>query len=237
MPSSAQSWAGLFPTADPIVLSSEPSVCRIMTIDEESCADQGAGIFTPDKRQARVAVVNNTLEPIVAVSVLHKYSDVYNDRHEWPVIGPGKSSEGTMTVNYNTGWSTTGKDWWLIVWYSKDLKTRWYSNANNYRAIFDKLEEISPAAIRYAATGLAALLTSGTGPGAVMAGAAANRLASSTTDRLFNSESTDGFKQHMLRVEDAGKLTEIVINRDKTITFKSRSGMSETVTMEDAVKK
>jgi len=47
-------------------------------------------------------------------------------------------------------------------------------------------------------------------------------------DMAFNSESTDGLKQHSLREEDAGKGTQIVINPDNTVEWVSQSGTSET---------
>ncbi|KJZ74307.1 hypothetical protein HIM_06313 [Hirsutella minnesotensis 3608] len=49
-------------------------------------------------------------------------------------------------------------------------------------------------------------------------------------DSLFNSESTSGFKQHILRKEDANEVTEIIISQGDTdnIVFASRSGKSTT---------
>lgn len=181
--------------------------------------DTTSGLFSPDKRQARVAVVNNTSEPIVAVSVVHKYSGTHKNRHEWPVIAAGKSSEGTMTVDYNTGAFTTGRNWWFVAWYNKDLTRRWYSNPTNFHDVIDKLETVDPQDIKAAGSGREA----------------ADNLARLTTEKLFNSESTAGFKQHILRVEDANRLTEIIINSDRTITFKSKSGRSDTVAAESTV--
>ncbi|KJZ72449.1 hypothetical protein HIM_08118 [Hirsutella minnesotensis 3608] len=60
---------------------------------------------------------------------------------------------------------------------------------------------------------------------ATVAGAAAG----SITSTLFSSESTDGFKQHMLQSEDEGRLTEITIEEDGSIKFHSKSGSSSTV--------
>lgn len=63
----------------------------------------------------------------------------------------------------------------------------------------------------------------------VLATLATVAVAKATTNRLYEMEETAGFKQHILREEDEGKVTEIIINEDETITFKSQSGDSETV--------
>ena len=181
------------------------------------------------KRTAFVSVRNNTSGPLVAVSVVHKYSDNYKNQCQWGIIQPNEIPSDNMEVQYNTGAFTTGRDWWVVTWYSTDMKTLYYSNPNNFRDIIDKLEGIAPDAIAAAAGALASLPASLTGPGAVAAAAAAAVAAKVTTSALFNSESTAGFKQHILREEDEGALTEIVINADLTITFKSKSGNSDTV--------
>jgi hypothetical protein len=181
------------------------------------------------RRTAFASVRNNTSGPLVAVSVVHKYSDNYKHQHQWGIIQPGDIPSDSMEVEYNTGAFTTGRDWWIVTWYSADMNTLYYSNPNNFRDIIDKLEGVAPDAISAAAGAIAGLSTSLTGPGAVAAAAAAAVAAKATTSALFNSESTAGFKQHILRAEDEGVLTEIVINADRTITFKSRSGNSDTV--------
>lgn len=181
------------------------------------------------KRTAFASVRNNTSGPLVAVSVVHKYSDNYSNQHQWGIIQPDEIPSDYMEVEYNTGAFTTGRDWWVVTWYSADMNTLYYSNPNNFRDIIDKLESIAPDAIAAAAGALAALPASLTGPGAVAAASAAAVAAKVTTSALFNSEGTAGFKQHILREEDEGALTEIVINADLTITFQSNSGTSDTV--------
>ncbi|KJZ71454.1 hypothetical protein HIM_09178 [Hirsutella minnesotensis 3608] len=187
--------------------------------------------WKPVERRARVAVVNESATPLIAVSVVHKYSDVYKNRHEWPAILPGKRSESDMIVDYHTGYTTTGRDWWLITWFSDDLKTVWFSSPTNFRASIDKLGSFAPASIEKVEETVAALLAEGqvSEEQAKMAADISCSLARATTDHLFNSEATEGFKQHILREDDADQLTEIVINSDHTITFKSKSGNSETV--------
>ncbi|KAK9759677.1 hypothetical protein K7432_017061, partial [Basidiobolus ranarum] len=67
-------------------------------------------------RIAKVEVHNETSGPIYAVSVVHKYSNVYKNRKEWTEIGSGQSTcDNPMTIDYDTGALTIGKDWWLIT--------------------------------------------------------------------------------------------------------------------------
>lgn len=181
------------------------------------------------KRTARVSVRNNTADAIVAVSVVHKYSDNYTNQGQWGIIPPGELADETMDVEYNTGAFTTGRDWWVITWFDPAMTTQRFSDPENFRNIVDALEKVAPSAVGAAAGAIAGLASSWTGPGAVAARQAAKRVAKLATEQLTNDASTDGFKQHILRSEDEGELTEIVINGDLTITFKSKSGDSETV--------
>ncbi|KAM4058543.1 hypothetical protein HRG_006495 [Hirsutella rhossiliensis] len=170
------------------------------------------------KRTASVTIQNNAPEKIKSVSLIHKYSSVYKSRAEWPLIEQGKSPDpdNRTTVEYNTGPFTTGRDWWLLSFYNDDITINYMTNPNNFRDVVDFLESIGTVTTisLFGAT----------------AGVLAAAVAKATTDRLFDSETTVGFKQHILRSEDADKLTTIVINADYTITFKSESGISETVT-------
>ncbi|PKS05649.1 hypothetical protein jhhlp_008168 [Lomentospora prolificans] len=75
------------------------------------------------KRTAKVVIRNNTSNPIAAVGVAHKYSDDYKNSGSWGIVQPGEVTEETMEVEYNTGFLTTGRDWWLVTWYSMDMKT------------------------------------------------------------------------------------------------------------------
>ncbi|GKT51849.1 uncharacterized protein ColSpa_12030 [Colletotrichum spaethianum] len=186
------------------------------------------------KRTAFASVRNNTGSPIVAVSLVHKYSDDYKHQQQWGILDNGELGEEQLEVEYNTGAFTTGRDWWTVTWYSPDMRTRYYSDPENFRDIIDAMESVAPSLLKKAATTLAGL-SSLTGPGLIAARIVAKEVAAATSDALFNSESTDGFKQHILRSEDEDALTEIVINNDNTITFKSNSGNSETAVSEEAV--
>lgn len=111
------------------------------------------------------------------------------------------------------------------------MKTLYYSNPQNFRGAFDAIEKsVSPELVYQAGMLLAPIAMISGGPVlAVPATLATIAVAKATTNRLYEMEETAGFKQHILREEDEGKVTEIIINEDETITFKSKSGGSETV--------
>lgn len=183
------------------------------------------------RHTAQVSVRNNWDQPLVGVGIIHKYSNDYKNDGEWGIVKPGELASDTFDVEYTTGFLTTGRDWWLVTWYSPDMKTQYYSDPVNFRNIIDALEKVAPALVKVTMKTVAAGMVAEAGPGAVLAAkAAAKQLAKVTNEALFNTESTDGFKQHILRGEDANKLTEIVINKDRSITFKSKSGNSDTGT-------
>jgi hypothetical protein len=184
------------------------------------------------KRTALVKIQNNTPDTITGISVSHKYSDVYKNQGDWGSIAPGTTTPGTMTVEYNTGAFTTGRDWWMVTYHRtqpgserpNELKM-WFSDPENFRNIIDFLEKAAPSLIKTAIN-----VAKGSNPAAIPAAKAAQIVSKVMCKLMFNDESTAGFKQHILRSEDEKVVTTIVINKDDTITFKSKSGNSETVT-------
>lgn len=179
-------------------------------------------IVAVTKCTARVTVSNNTSDSLLGVSVIHKYSSVYRSQHLWHVIPPGETPSDDMEVDYNTGFLTTGLDWWYVSWFSTDMKTIYYSNPKNLSGLLDIVDCSAPYLIAAAAAAVAGGETDS--PAAVAAVAAA---ALATTSVLFNNDKVAGYKEHLLRDEDANALTVIVINPDLTITFKSPSGDSK----------
>ncbi|KAK2834898.1 hypothetical protein FQN49_006804 [Arthroderma sp. PD_2] len=173
-----------------------------------------------NKKTARVTVVNNTTRPVVAVSVIHKSSKAYKNRSQWAMIQPGENSSPELQVDYP---ATTDNDSWLVIWYSEDLQALWHSDPTDSVFPGDLLDRQTREEVQKVEEALA----TGSEPGSRGA-QLASALAKSTTDRLFNSDSTEGFAQHVLRDEDADQLTEIVINANDTVTFKSRSSSTET---------
>lgn len=184
------------------------------------------------KRTAYVKIRNETPDPIDGAAISHKYSDVYKNTLDFSTIKPGQTSADTLTVEYNTGAFTTGRDWWLVTYHRSNpsstrpgsLKLR-YTDPSNFRSIIDTLEQAAPALIKTAIN-----VAKGSNPAYLPAAKAAQVAAKAVNKLLFNEESTAGFKQHILRSEDEGKVTTVVIHADDTVTFESKSGDSETVT-------
>jgi hypothetical protein len=187
-----------------------------------------------EKQQASVRVVNHLSTPIFGVTVSHKYSDVYKNNDTWGVIKPHEEGNHSMEVEYNTGFLTTGRDWWFLAWFNEDFSQFCYSHPNNFRDIIDALEGIGPDVLAAEAGALAGILAAESGPAGILAAAAgAAALSKTITSGIFNSESTVGYKQHILREEDAGgnpndPKNSIIIS-DEGIRFDSPSGVSETV--------
>lgn len=184
------------------------------------------------KRTALVKIQNNTPDTISGIGVSHKYSDVYKNQYDWSVIPPGSLSTEAMTVEYNTGAFTTGRDWWMVTYHREQTSSlrpnelkMWYSDPENFRNIIDFLEKAAPALIKTAINA-----AKGSNPQLLPAAKAAQIASKVLCKLMFNDESTAGFKQHILRSEDEERVTTIVINADNTITFQSKSGNSNTVT-------
>lgn len=169
----------------------------------------------PTKRTGQVIVENKTGEEIYAVSVLHKYSNNYKNNLMWDNVAPNEMTN-PQGVQYNTGFMTTGRDWWFVAWVGADGKVH-ITDPENLRSLVDALEKITiktasllklvkEKRISSVAKGLnAALLETG----------------------LLNDGSTAGFKQHILRAEDSSSPTKIVLFKDK-VEFVSKSGKSTT---------
>ncbi|KJZ79964.1 hypothetical protein HIM_00678 [Hirsutella minnesotensis 3608] len=191
----------------------------------ESCLAQATD------RKAKVSVRNNSKQPILDVSVIHKYSDVFKNNQTWPSIQPGEIAKDlTLEVQYRTGFGAIGGDWWAITWVGADQKTSFASKPLNFRNIIDFIEADSPRALSTAASVAAGIAATGLGPVGMVGAAVTTAIATHrVTSYLFNTESTVGFKRHDLTTVDENQLTEIVINDDGTIQFKSKSGESATV--------
>ncbi|RDA95373.1 hypothetical protein CP533_3504 [Ophiocordyceps camponoti-saundersi (nom. inval.)] len=181
-------------------------------------------------RRANVTVWNQSHDPMLAVSVIHKYSDVFNERHEWPLLSPGEKSTDMMEVQYHTGFGTIGQDWWLISWYGPGMINYYISNPNNFRGVIDFLENQAPAVLITSAITVAGVAATPAGFAAVLgASAAAVTVAKTTAEAVFNSESTVGFKKHFLEAEDEEEPVVIIVKPDNEIVIHSKSDESGTV--------
>lgn len=182
----------------------------------------------PTHRKAKVAIENQTGQRLLSVSVGHKYSNDFKNTYDWE--GPieiGKTTNADMVVDYNTGFLTTGRDWWVVSWVTEDGKTH-VTNPKNLRGIIDFLEGIG-SKIAAPLASLATALSLAPEPVISKATGAAVAVTSVVVGGFCNSESTNGFKQHILRSEDQDAPVKIILKRDKTV-FHSKSGQSETGT-------
>ena len=93
------------------------------------------------------------------------------------------------------------------------------SNPQNFRGIIDKIEKLG---LKARNNGIKDAIKDDDVK-TLVAGEFGKVLAGS----LMNNESTDGFKQHILRSEDAAHVNTIIIKKDK-IKFVSKSGESTT---------
>lgn len=97
----------------------------------------------------------------------------------------------------------------------------------NLRGFFDAAEVAATSAAMKAAA-LAA-----DAAGAVTGGIASGPVTAASqglTQTLLNKSGTAGYKRHMLTGKDADKVTQIILNANTSVTFRSPSGVSETVT-------
>ncbi|WP_425417926.1 hypothetical protein [Oricola indica] len=198
--------------------------------------------YAVDKKQADVVVSNKTGKTILSVTVAHKYSDEYEHQLDWPgVLADGAKTSG-QPVTYNTGFGTTGRDWWYVSWVYTDSSTIYYSDPNNFRGAIDFMEKAGKIAIpvgtSIAATVFGAVCTASTagacGPAATAAvvttmAAASATIASAAAGELLANGGTKGFKQHILRDDDAGKTVTIELQKKNQILITSPSGDSRTV--------
>jgi hypothetical protein len=177
------------------------------------------------KRTAQVAIVNKTGKKLLSVTVAHKYSDNYKNDKTWELIQPNETTSETMKVEYNTGFGTTGRDWWFVTW--ADEEGNVYSTSpQNFREIFDLFDKaLTSAAEPLKTLGLLVAVGSPEPTSKTIAAAAAATSALALT--LLNSESTTGFKQHILRSEDSERRNNIVISNEE-VSFESSSGVSKT---------
>jgi hypothetical protein len=179
-----------------------------------------------DKRHANVVVENKTGNVIEVVTVAHKYSDNYKQAKTWGNLPNGQPVKEPLVVEYNTGFGTTGRDWWVVSWKYQGDDAIYLTDPFNLRGPIDALEKATIKALPGAGTAAGGAI--GGEPGAAIGGPAADQIG-----KLFlNTESTDGFKQHILRDEDSqekggGKPTVIEIGTEN-VKFRSPSGESTT---------
>ena len=199
-----------------------------------ACISEGRK-FNPKKeimavQTANVVVKNETGKTLRSVNVVHKYSDDYKNKEDWGRLSPNGSTAPALRVEYNTGALTTGRDWWVVSWEYEGDDKLYHTDPNNMRGFVDILEKASAVAIPIALAAAGAAVGAGAtaGAGTAAGGAAAAAAGTILSNALFNAESTSGFKQHILRSEDADKTMSIIIDANNDVTFDSKSGKSKT---------
>ncbi|KYK61771.1 hypothetical protein DCS_02915 [Drechmeria coniospora] len=182
------------------------------------------------KRYAYVCIRNNSPQRLRNVTLFHKYSDVYKHKQDWPIAEKRGCSSPQMKVEYDTGLFTLGRDWWMLAFTADDSRTIYLTTPKNARGLFDWLDRIFPTFAIITSGTVVSLATMAHPVLSFVSGSATSIAMRIITDQIFNAETTAGYKQHILRESDAMKLMEIVINADYTVTFKSKSGISRTIT-------
>ena len=177
------------------------------------------------QRKGPVQIVNNTGRTLLSVSIAHKYSDNYKNEHTWELI-KNQETSSTTTVDYNTGFGTTGRDWWLVTWVDNKGNT-YMTDPKNFQDVLNFFEKITNSIAEPLVTLGTAVATGSPEPSTKTLAAAAAVVGGLTTS-LLNTEGTAGFKQHILRAEDEGRPTKIIIKEDNKVEFNSKSGISKT---------
>jgi hypothetical protein len=184
-------------------------------------------------RTANVVVQNTTGYNLDFVAVAHKYSSNYKESQTWRNLLNGYVTPSPLSVRYNTGAFTTGRDWWSVSFRVKGSRTVYVTNPNNFRSLFDFAEKLGTPLLNAAGQlgGNAAGSYYGGDAGGEIGGKIGGKAGQALGNALFNAESTVGFKAHTLRGEDEasrGGRTVIRIERNQ-VKFISPSGTSTTV--------
>ncbi|WP_222419565.1 hypothetical protein, partial [Xenorhabdus innexi] len=100
-------------------------------------------MITP--QEAKINICNDSDNEILSIDVVHKYSDIKEYKTNYSVEGEYQTGMCTapMDVKYNTGFGTTGVDWWMVTWVTAD-GTVYITCPNNYRDIIDVLSVNGP---------------------------------------------------------------------------------------------
>lgn len=169
---------------------------------------------------AQVVIKNASSKTFITIGLSHKYSNNYKNQGNWAALAPGQTSSPPMTVEYNTGFGTTGQDWWYLLAVDSEGNV-WNTNPSNARWLWDSvdwgIQKFGSTIAGWMVAG--ATITEGT----TLVGAALVQLLTAIT----NNESTTGFKEFLLRSEDAGQTVTITLT-DTEIQFSAPSGTAVT---------
>lgn len=168
------------------------------------------------KRFTTVRIKNETGVKLASVGIVHKYSDQYKHSKEWLNIANGASPEEKLIVEYNTGFMTTGRDWWKVVAMTEDGRI-FQSSPNNFRGFIDDVENVLNEC-GWDIVELATQVTIRTEIGGIVAIPVGVITAVLTS--LSNSATTAGFKQFFLEEKDVDHGVEIILKPDE-VEFKA----------------
>jgi hypothetical protein len=173
------------------------------------------------ERTAYVVVKNSTTTKLLSVGVAHKYSDNYKESKIWTSLDIDAVSDG-LQVNYNTGFLTTGQDWWLVSWIDTNGGA-WVTDPQNFRDVIDSLESAAKTVLE-ALEPIVAVGSAITGQEEVDL---AYNAVKTVVDLSTNDESTAGFKSFILRSDDDGQTITIEIKGSPgnyTVKYSAPSG-------------
>ncbi|MGW1678495.1 hypothetical protein [Saccharopolyspora shandongensis] len=186
------------------------------------------------ERTANVAVQNETGKILAKVAIVHKYSDNYKNDHTWTEVNPGETTAADMVVNYHTGTLTTGRDWWQLTIVDEEGGV-YISDPQNFRDVFDFLEKGLGDILPKLEKAFHKAAQNPSSDAKKRAYAAAGEAVAMAVELMLNHAETAGFKQHILRDEDAGHTTTFTIRRlpsegtdSDALLISSNSGDSET---------
>ncbi|MDO4270292.1 MAG: hypothetical protein Q4C72_05110 [Eubacteriales bacterium] len=183
----------------------------------------------PFDSKAKVVVVNQTGQTVLSTAVAHKYSNVFKDNLQWENLAEGAGTQ-PQEARYQTGLTALGADWWLVSWVTMDGRTH-YTAPNNLTWLLDFLtphfQEIATSVSMLFNT-LAMMRTKLIQTPTALAISTAANITKLIASNVLNDEKVEGFKEYMLRAEDAGQTLTITLCGDGTVTFQSPSGKEST---------
>lgn len=179
--------------------------------------------FSPLPYNANVEIQNDFGQPVVNVSLIYKYGTIWKRQHTWELMEKKELSSETMPVLFDAGLISDERNWWQMSW--TDLDER-----SIYVLTPEALGHASTAKKGTGALGLLGALFGAAimlpfGPPGTAYGSAQGFLAGMMiSNSLYNSERVDSFQEHNLRKQDDAKRVTIIINANKTATFRSWAG-------------
>eukprot|EP00922_Rhytidocystis_sp_ex-Travisia-forbesii_P043373 GHVS01064703.1.p1 GENE.GHVS01064703.1~~GHVS01064703.1.p1 ORF type:complete len:449 (+),score=46.42 GHVS01064703.1:107-1453(+) len=216
-------------------------VLLVVILSQQTLAGPLSATLIDDSNSSTssVRIVNEIGHDISGVTVVHKYSNENNqdnnlaDKKIWNHIKKGEVCDDSLNVSFNNN-ETNGTDWWKVFWYSKDGSNFYQTDPQNFPGVIDGLETFAETAIplsfsisadtEQTPAGPAATTTTVNGVTPPLTIAARKNL-----QYVLNSQSTSGFKEHILGSEDINETIDIVLREDGMVTFMSQTGNSTAI--------